>query len=272
MRRVRDELEIKLGAQEKAVTEARRKAEELDNRLRESAADNATLKAELDQHGDELKRNEGGLLKELQEAKAAAAEAAAAYKKKAARSTKFESELTTLRKARTELDGKLKDEKKAASQFKRRAKENSRIAFPAARPNWSASRTSWAGFRTAKALQQSRPRGIILKSKPASVTASARLPARPPISKRNAASSNRPLCNRVSILDPARLGKAFVSSFRSQLRLPAANLMQAIRALLELPLSDKARELVETALEVALVVEATVLEDSGNIEPPREAA
>jgi hypothetical protein len=48
--------------------------------------------------------------------------------------------------------------------------------------------------------------------------------------------------------------------------------MQAIRALLELPLSDKARELVETALENALVVEATVLEDSGNIEPPREAA
>jgi hypothetical protein len=49
-------------------------------------------------------------------------------------------------------------------------------------------------------------------------------------------------------------------------------LMQAIRGLLELSLSQEARTLVDSALESALIVQATVLDDSGNSESSREAA
>jgi hypothetical protein len=80
------------------------------------------------------------------------------------------------------------------------------------------------------------------------------------------------LQSRFSSLDASRLGKAFVSSFRSQLRLPTENLMQALRGLLELSLPENARRLVESALESALVVQASVQEEAGAADSSREAA
>jgi len=78
------------------------------------------------------------------------------------------------------------------------------------------------------------------------------------------------LQSRYSSLDAARLGKAFVNSFRSQLRMPADNLMHSIRRLLESHLEQQQRKLVESALENALVVQASVQEDA-NDESPGEA-
>jgi len=269
LRRLRDELEAKANTQEKALAEARRKADELENRLRESAADNATLKAELDQRGTELESNHGNLEKELADAKAAAMKAEAALKKKSARTTRFESELTSLRKARTDLDGKLKEERKTASQFKRRAKElEERLARSAS--ELERVKNQLTRLSDGKGVAAATDHSDIEMRVRDSIGALARATADLEKERRKLESSA--LQTRFSSLDASRLGKAFVSSFRSQLRMPAENLMQAIRGLLELPLSDEARRLVDSALESALIVQATVLDDSGQVEPPREAA
>jgi len=71
------------------------------------------------------------------------------------------------------------------------------------------------------------------------------------------------LQSRYSSLDAARLGKAFVNSFRSQLRMPADNLMHSIRLCWNRTWSNS-KEAGRIALENALVVQASVQEDAND--------
>src|SRR6185436_3306104 len=48
-------------------------------------------------------------------------------------------------------------------------------------------------------------------------------------------------------LDAARVGRTLVNSFRSQMRMPAENLMQSIQGLLNSPLPPEQKQLVDTA-------------------------
>jgi len=179
-----------------------------------------------------------------------------------------------LRKTRTELDGKLKTEKKAASQFKRRAKELEdrltrssseleRLKNQLARHGVSGKSGGVSGVESAEIEARVRD----------SIGALARATA--DLDKERRRLESTALQSRFNSVDAARLGKAFVNSFRSQLRLPAENLMQAIRGLLDLPLPENARRLVESAMESALVVQASVQEEAGGAgaaDSSREAA
>jgi len=70
------------------------------------------------------------------------------------------------------------------------------------------------------------------------------------------------LHSRHSSLDAARVGRAFVNSFRSELRAPTDSLMQSIRRLLESSLQTDQKRLVETALESALRLQAKLQEEA----------
>jgi thioesterase domain-containing protein len=67
---------------------------------------------------------------------------------------------------------------------------------------------------------------------------------------------------RYASVDASRLGKAFVNSFRTHLRPSAEHLLQACRGLLELPLSDDHKKLVEQLLEDALFLQTSMQDDA----------
>ncbi len=63
-------------------------------------------------------------------------------------------------------------------------------------------------------------------------------------------------------LDSARLRRAFVNSYRGQLRTPTDTLMASIRQLLELSLDEEPKKRVENVLENALMLQTTLQDDS----------
>lgn len=70
------------------------------------------------------------------------------------------------------------------------------------------------------------------------------------------------LQSRYASVDASRLGRAFVNSFRTQLRPAAEALLQSTRRLLELPLEDEHKRLVEDALESALLLQTSMQDDA----------
>jgi CheY-like chemotaxis protein len=70
------------------------------------------------------------------------------------------------------------------------------------------------------------------------------------------------LQSRYASLDASRLGRAFVNSFRTHLRPSADQLLQATRRLLELQLDDEHKQLVENALENALLLQTSMQDDA----------
>ena len=62
--------------------------------------------------------------------------------------------------------------------------------------------------------------------------------------------------------DAARVGRTFVNSFRSQMRPPAENLVQSIRTLLDSPLPEEQKKVVETAHQDALFLQANLKEQA----------
>ena len=68
--------------------------------------------------------------------------------------------------------------------------------------------------------------------------------------------------SRYASLDASRLGRAFVNSFRTHLRPSAEHLLQASRRLLELPLDDDHKKLVEELLEDALMLQTSMQNDA----------
>src|SRR6266700_1514765 len=145
LRQARDELNGKLTAEQQAAAQSRQRGEELENRLRESAAELERFKAERDNHAAEQARLESQLRAQLDAAKGAAARAEASLEEEAARNVgfeerlrifgnslrqeeaqrnqRFEEELVALRQARDELSGKLTVEQQAAAESRRRSEE-----------------------------------------------------------------------------------------------------------------------------------------------------
>ena len=70
------------------------------------------------------------------------------------------------------------------------------------------------------------------------------------------------LQSRYASLEASRLGRAFVNSFRTHLRPSAEHLLQASRRLLELPLDDQHKKLVEGLLEDALMLQTSMQNDA----------
>lgn len=68
--------------------------------------------------------------------------------------------------------------------------------------------------------------------------------------------------SRYTSLDASRLGRAFVNSFRTHLRPSAEHLLQAARRLLELPLEEEHKKLVEELLEDALLLRTSMQDDA----------
>jgi len=63
-------------------------------------------------------------------------------------------------------------------------------------------------------------------------------------------------------IDASRLGHAFVNGFRAHLRPSAGHILDRTRRLLELPLEDEHRKLVEAALESALTLQTSMQDDT----------
>jgi len=81
--------------------------------------------------------------------------------------------------------------------------------------------------------------------------------------------------SRYASLDASRLGRAFVNSFRTHLRPSAEHLLQTSRRLLELPLDDEHKKVVEALLEDALLLQTSMQNDAslpGEAEEPAKAA
>jgi hypothetical protein len=70
------------------------------------------------------------------------------------------------------------------------------------------------------------------------------------------------LQSRYASVEASRLGRAFVNSFRTHLRPSAEHLLQACRRLLELPLEEKHKKLVENLLEDALFLQTSMQDDA----------
>lgn len=145
LEKLRDELGDKLATEEKAGAESRQRSEELENRLRESAAELDRVKAERDKQVEEQARLESELRAQLDAAKTAAGQAEAALNEQTAQNRafeerlrlfgnslrlqqiesteRFEGELASLRQVRDELGNKLTVEQQAATEASRRSEE-----------------------------------------------------------------------------------------------------------------------------------------------------
>ena len=140
-----EELSHKLTAEQQAAAESKRRSEELENRLRETAGELECLKADGATHSEETECLESALREQLTEAQKAAEKAEANVKKETARnqdlerrlqilgsnlkqeqnerSKRFEQELAALRKERDDLNARLTTEQQAAAESKRRVEE-----------------------------------------------------------------------------------------------------------------------------------------------------
>ena len=120
LRQARDELQGKLTAEQQATTESTRRAEELENRLRDSAAEVERVKAELERQTTEQQRLESEWREKLNTAEALTNKLEAAWVEAEERNRRFEEELAGLRQVRDELQSKLIAEHEAAAESKRR--------------------------------------------------------------------------------------------------------------------------------------------------------
>lgn len=123
LQRVRDELNEKLAREEAERAESKRRSEELEHRLSESATEIDRLKIALDQHLAERGSIEAELRNQLQAAQTAAEKAELACQEERARSLHSTEEIESLRHARDELTARLADDHDAAEASRRRSEE-----------------------------------------------------------------------------------------------------------------------------------------------------
>jgi hypothetical protein len=209
---------------------------------------------------------ESTLAKQFRAANAAAEKAQAACQREAARGSRFEEELASLRKVLTTTNGKLQTGKRATEQSKRRIKElEERVSRKAAEVKRAKAELAGKVIRRTRQGEPEIGQNADLSQMDLrvrdSISALARATA--DLEKERRRLEGAVLPSGCSSLDAARLGRAFVNSFRSQLQMPADNLMQSIRRLLEMPLEEEEKKLVQSAFESALLVQAGLQQEPG---------
>jgi len=123
LQQVRDELGGKLATEQQATAEARRRSEELENQLRETADDLKRAQVDLARHGEERARLESEQSERLNAAKAATEKAESAWHEEADRCKRFEEELAGLRRERDELNNKFATEQQAVAEARRHSED-----------------------------------------------------------------------------------------------------------------------------------------------------
>lgn len=123
LRKERDDLNGRLTAEQHAVAESRRRAEELEGRLRDNSAAYEIAKTELDKQTTERKRSEAEWRGQLENAKALTRTLEAACAEAVERNSRFEGELACLQLQRDELQKKLVEEQQTAAEPQQRVEE-----------------------------------------------------------------------------------------------------------------------------------------------------
>ncbi len=123
LRTERDALDSKLASEEKEATESTRRAEDLERRLSQNAAEFERAKAELEQLSAERERSETVWREQLDTAFIAKKELAGAWAGAVEHNKCLEEELAKLRREQDELHTKLSAEQQAAVQSMNRASD-----------------------------------------------------------------------------------------------------------------------------------------------------
>jgi PAS domain S-box-containing protein len=118
-----EELNAKLTSELHAGAEAKRRVRELENTVRESAADVERANIIVQKFNAERSRLGSEWQGQVESAKAAAERAEATQKQEAARATRLERELASLQETYDELDSKFAAEQRSAGEARRRLKE-----------------------------------------------------------------------------------------------------------------------------------------------------
>lgn len=123
LRQGRYELDARLATEQQAAADSKRRAEELEVRLRETATEVARVKSEQDAQAAERDRLESEWRNQLGTAETLATNLKLALEESAQRNKRFEEEVAGLRQVREELKTKLAAEEKAAADSKLRIVE-----------------------------------------------------------------------------------------------------------------------------------------------------
>jgi len=123
LRTERDALDAKLASEQGEATEAARRAEELERRLSQNAAEFERAKTELEQLSAERERSETVLREQLDTAFIAKKELAGAWAGAVEQNKRLEEDLAKLRREQDELNSKLTAEEQAVSQSRDRASD-----------------------------------------------------------------------------------------------------------------------------------------------------
>lgn len=247
---LRHEFNARLAAEQEATARLRRQSEELHARFEEMES----AKRELERRAAEYGSLEAALTKQLHASQAATDKAQTNYGKEAARASKLEKTLESLKQAREELHEQLVAERKESAKFKRKVEQlESRV-------DKSEENLKRARKRVAEGGGQPGDLSDMDLRVRDSVSALARATADLETERRRLESAA--LQSRLPSLDATRVGHAFVNSFRNQLRPSADNLMHSIRGLLDMSLQSEQKRLAESALENALVIHAGLQEGS----------
>ena len=123
LRQVRDELQARLTAEQHAAAESTGRVEELENCLRDSAAEIERVKAELETQAAEQQRGESERCQQLSAAETLRDQLEAAWVEAEERNRRVKEELAGLRQIRDELGARLPAEQQAAAEAAARAED-----------------------------------------------------------------------------------------------------------------------------------------------------
>ena len=123
LRQERDELTVKLKARQQESSEPLRRAEDIERRLGQNAAELERAQAELEKQRAERETSEAEWREQLDTAKELAAKLEVAWTAAVERNRRFETELASLRQKQEELNGKLIIEQRAAVESRSQAEK-----------------------------------------------------------------------------------------------------------------------------------------------------
>ena len=123
LRQGRDDLKVRLTAEQQAAAKSRRRIKELEKKVHESASSLERVEAELKKRAAEERAPDAETVEQLAAARAAAAQAEEALKEKSAEMARLDQELVRFREVGQALQAKLVEEQRGGAKSKRRAKE-----------------------------------------------------------------------------------------------------------------------------------------------------